>query len=171
MCCPAKRRSLLGGGSFLGSLVLGLTGSLLLLDVLRDELLVLGGGLLGELESLLLLALDELLSAEALLGDETLDLGGLVVDLVGVTTLDLTASNVLGDDVLLWVESEDGGNLVLSLLEETGTDVLVSASLDLLVTLLHDLKLDDSEVGAGQAATDGTSSAVTSSLGVEERAL
>ena len=129
-----------------------MTGSLLLLDILGDELLVLGGGLLGELETLLGGTLDQLLSAETLLSDQTLNLGGLPVSLV--TSLDLSASNVLGDDVLLWVEAEDSSNLVLSLLEEAGADVLVGAALNLLVALLHDLELDDAEVWAGEAATD-----------------
>jgi len=162
-----RERSLLGSGdsSLLGRL-LGLAGSLLLLGVLGDELLVLGSGLLGGLEAVSLLSLLELLSAHALLGDQSLDLGSFVVSLV--TTLDLTASNVAADVVLLLVEAEDGSDLVLSLLKETGGNILVGAAFDLLITLLHDLEGDDSEVGAGDATTDRTSSSVTSSLGVEE---
>lgn len=146
-----------------------MTSGLLLLDVLGQELLVLGGGLLGGLEAVGLLSLDKSLSSETLLGDETLDLGGLVVSLV--TALDFTTGNIFADVVLLLVEAEDGGDVVLSLFEEAGTDVLVSAASDFLVTLLHDLQGDDTEVGASDAATDGTSSSVTSSLGVEERSL
>jgi len=161
VCC-----SLLGGGGNLGgSLVLSLASSLLLLDVLGDELLVLGGGVLGGLEAAQLLSLDELLAANTLLSDEALDLGGLVVSLV--TTLDLTTGNVLADVVLLG-EAEDGGNLGSSLFEETGTNVLVGAAFNLLVTLLGDLEGHDREVGAGDAAADRSSSSVTSSLWVEE---
>ena len=151
------------------SLGFGSTGSLPLLGVLGDELLVLGGLLLGCLEALKLLSLDELLAAEAFLSDEALDLGGLPVSLV--TTLDLALGNVLANVVLLWVESEDGSNLVLSLLEETVRHLLVGAALNFLVALLHDLEGHDSEVWAGEAATDRLSSSVTSSPWVEERAL
>ncbi len=146
-----------------------MTSGLLLLDVLGQKLLVLGGGLLGGLEAVGLLSLDESLSTETLLGDEALNLGGLVVSLV--TALDFTTGNIFADVVLLTVEAEDGGDVVLSLFEEAGTDVLVSAAGDFLITLLHDLQGDDTEVGASDAATDGTSSSVTSSLGVEERCL
>ncbi len=146
-----------------------MTSGLLLLDVLGQELLVLGGGLLGGLEAVGLLSLDESLSTETLLGDEALNLGGLVVSLV--TALDFTTGNIFADVVLLAVEAEHGGDVVLSLFEEAGTDVLVSAAGDFLITLLHDLQGDDTEVGASDAATDGTSSSVTSSLGVEERSL
>ena len=163
--------SSLSGGSLGSGLLLGGGGAsgLLLLDVLRDELLVLGGRLFGGLEAVESLSLDDLLAAEALLSDEALDLGGLVVGLV--TTLDLTTGNILADVVLLAVEAEDGGDVALSLLEEAGGDLLVGAASDLLVTLLHDLQSHDAEVRAGDAATDGPSSAVAGSLGVEERSL
>ena len=151
--------SLLGGGS---------AGGLLLLDVLGEELLVLGSVLLGRLEAVELLALEDLLAAEALLGDQALDLGGLVVGLV--TTLDLTASDVLADIVSL-AEAEHLGDVSPPLLEEAGADVLVSAASDFLLTLLDDLEGDDGEVSASDATTDRSPSAVASSLGVEESAL
>jgi len=144
-------------------------GSLLLLDILRDELLVLGGGLLGSLIAVELGSLGDLFAAEALLSNETLNLGGLVVSLV--TTLDLAASDVAADVVLLDVEAEDGSDVALSLLEEARGHLLVGAAGNLGITLLHDLQRHDGEVRAGDAATDGTSSAVAGSLGVEEGAL
>jgi hypothetical protein len=155
------------GGSGSGSLFLGLGGArcLLLLDVLRDELLVLGSVLLGGLEALELLSLDQLLAAETLLSDETLDLGGLVVSLV--TALDFALGNVLADVVLLFVKAENCGNLVLSLLEETVGHLLVGAALNFLIALLHNFEGNDSEVWASDATTDGPSSSVASSLGVE----
>ena len=143
------RRSLLGSFLLLG---LSLTGSLLLLDVLGDELLVLGGGLLAGLEAVEFLSLDDLLAAEALLGDEALDLGGLVVSLV--TALDLTADNVLGHIVLLGVEAEDSSDSVLSLLEETVGLLISGEAINVLVALLGDLEGNDSEVGSGVAAAD-----------------
>ena len=162
--------SLLGGSLGSGVLLGGSgAGGLLLLDVLRDELLVAGGSLLGCLIAIESSSLDELLAAETLLGDKALDLGGLVVSLV--TTLDLTASDVLADVVLLDVETEDGSDVALSLLEKARANVLVSAAGDLGVTLLHNLKRDDSKVSTGDASTDGSSSAVAGSLGVEERSL
>jgi len=164
-----RTSSLLLGGSISLLLGLSLTSGLLLLDVLRHELLVLGSGLLAGLEALELLSLDELLAAETLLSDETLDLGGLVVSLV--TTLDLATHDVLGHIVLLWVETEDGGNLVLSLLEEAVGHLLVGAALDLLLTLLGDLEGDHVKVGSGEASTDGPSCSVTSSSRSEESSL
>ena len=165
----------LGVSSSLGGSLSGLSGSrsgragsLLLLDVLGEELLVLGGVLLGRLEAVELVTLSDLLAAEALLSDEALDLGGLVVSLV--TTLDLAAGNILADVVLL-AEAEDLADVVPTLLEEARADLLVGAASDLLLTLLHDLEGDDSKVGARDAATDGSPSAVAGPLGVEEGAL
>ena len=162
--------------SFLSlSLGLGLSlgfssaGSLLLLDVLGNELLVLGGSFLGGLVAVPDGSLDELLSADTLLGDQTLDLRGLVMSLI--TTLDFTSNNVLAHIILLWVKAKDGGNLVLSLLEESVGDILVGAAFDLLVTLLHNLEGNDSKIRSSDATADRTSSSVTSSLWVEERSL
>jgi len=161
--------SLLGSGGG-GSLLFCSDGAsgLLLLDVGGDQLLVLGGGLFAGLEAGKLLSLGELLATETLLGDEALDLGGLVVGLV--SALDFTASDVAAHVVLLLVEAEDGGNLVLSLLEEARGNFFVGAASDGLVTVLLDLEGDHDKVGAGDAAADGPSSAVASSLGVEGRA-
>ena len=163
-------RSLLGSSGSLSLLLsLSVTSGLLLLDILREELFVLGGGLLGGLVAVLNGSLLKLLSAEALLGDQTLDLRGLVMSLI--TTLDFTGNNVLAHIILLWVKAEDGGNLVLSLLEESVGDILVSAAFDLLVTLLHNLEGNDSKIRSSDATADRTSSSVTSSLWVEERCL
>jgi len=141
--------SLGGGGLLLG---LGCTSSLLLLDVLRDELLVLGGLLLGSLIAFRLLSLDELLAADTLLSDQTLDLGYFVVGLV--TTSDLTLGDIAAHIILLLVQAENGGNLVLSLLEETVRNLLVSAAFNLGVALLDNLEGDDGEVGTSDAAAD-----------------
>ena len=138
-----------GGGLLLG---LGCTSSLLLLDVLRDELLVLGGLLLGSLIAFRLLSLDELLAADSLLSDQTLDLGYFVVGLV--TTSDFTLGNVAAHIILLLVKAENGGNLVLSLLEEPVRNLLVSAAFNLGVALLDNLEGDDGEVGTSDAAAD-----------------
>ena len=138
-----------GGGLLLG---LGCTSSLLLLDVLRDELLVLGGLLLGSLIAFRLLSLDELLAADTLLSDQTLDLGYFVVGLV--TTSDLTLGDIAAHIILLLVKAENGGNLVLSLLEETVRNLLVSAAFNLGVALLDNLEGDDGEVGTSDAAAD-----------------
>lgn len=162
------RISLLGDDGLGGGLVGSVASSLLLLDVLGHKLLVLGSVLLGGLEAVESLSLDHLLATDNLLGDESLDLGSLVVSLV--STLDLAAGNVATHVVLL-VEAEDRADVVSSLLKETGGDILVGATFDFFVTLLHDLEGDDTEIGASEATADGTSSSVTSSLGVEEGAL
>ena len=88
-----------------------------------------------------------------------------------VTALDFALGNVLAHVVLLFVETEDGGNLVLSLLEETVGDLLVGAALDFLVALLHDLEGNDRKVGAGDATADRLSPSVAGSSRVEERGL
>ena len=163
------RSSLLGGSSSLGSsLAGGDAGSLLLLDIAGHQALVFLGSILGGLEALELLSLEELLAAEVLLSDEALNLGGLVVSLV--TALNLTASDVAAHIVLLG-EAENLGNVASSLLEETGSNVLGGAAVDFLVALLDDLEGNDTEVRAGDATADGASSSVAGSLGVEERAL
>jgi hypothetical protein len=65
--------SFLGGSSDYGFLGLGLLGSLLLLEVLREELLVGDVSLLTSLPSVLLDLLIDRLSSDSLFGNESLD--------------------------------------------------------------------------------------------------
>ena len=121
------------GGS-LGGLGVSVVSCLSLLDVLGEDLVVLGLVFLGLLESVDLLSLDELLSSQSLLGHESLDLGGLVESLV--TLLDFSANNVLSNIVLL-SEGEDLADVVGTLGSESAGLVSVSNTFDLSITLLH----------------------------------
>ncbi len=128
-----------------------MSGGLSFLDVLGEDLVVLGSELLGFLEALKLGLLIKLLSSESLLGDESLDLGALVESLVAL--LDFTADNILSD-IVLFAESEDLSDVGSSLgAESTGLDV-GSHTFDISITLLHDLESDDGQIGTADAATD-----------------
>ena len=136
--------------------------SLSLLDVLGENLVVIGSKLLGLLEALDLSLLGELLSSKSLLGNESLDLRALVESLV--TLLDLTAHNVLSHVVLL-AESEHLADVAGSLGAESSGLVVGGDTLDVSITLLDDLKGDDSKIGAADAAADRLSLSLTGSSG------
>ena len=121
------------------------------LDVLGEDLVVLGFEILGLLVVGKLGLLEESLSSESLLGDESLNLGGLVESLVAL--LDLTANDVLSDVVLL-AEGEYLSDVGGSLGAESAGLVVGSDSVDLSVSLLHDLEGDDGQVGTADAAAD-----------------
>ena len=138
----------LGSSSLLG---LSLSGSLLFLHELGDELLVLGGGSLGVLGALDLGSLDDSLSADALLRHESLDLGGLVVGLVA--SLDLSVDHISSHIVVL-LEVEVGADVVGSLLGESVGLGVVGEAGDVLLALLDHGEGNDSEVGSADASTD-----------------
>lgn len=150
------------GGGGLRLLVLGLVGGLLLLEVLGEELLIGLVGLAGGLPRGELALLVVGLSAEALVGNDALDLGGLVEGLVAL--LDLAADNVLGDIVLL-AESESLSDLASPLGTESARLLVVSEASNLAGTLLENLEGKDAKVGAGDAASDRLTLALTSSSG------
>jgi len=134
---------------------------LLLLGVLTEELLVALNSLLGGLVAVLLVALGDLLSAESLLGNESLDLWGFPEGLVA--TLDGAVSHVLADIILLGIEGEHLSDVVGSLLGESVWAVGVGDTVDVLLSLLDDSQEDDGEVVAVDAAADGSAFALTSS--------
>lgn len=168
----------------LGSLLLfaGVLHFLLLSEVFLEELLVVGGLLLGVLDRVEDVASGDLLAAELGLGDHALHLGGLVEGLVTVLAGDLVAflvlllvgpaHNVLGDIVLL-VESVELLDSVSSLLSETVGALLAGdldglvlvLAFDLLLSLNNNAEGDDGKIGAGDAATDRLSLALTSTAG------
>lgn len=121
------------------------------LDVLGENLLVLSSELLGLLVAVELFSLEEGLSSESLLGDESLDVGGLVESLV--TLLDLTAHNVLSHVVLL-TEGEDLSDVASSLGAESAGLVVSGDTFDLSISLLDDSEGDDSKIRAADAAAD-----------------
>ena len=121
------------------------------LDVLGENLLVLSSELLGLLVAVELFSLEEGLSSESLLGDESLDVGGLVESLV--TLLDLTAHNVLSHVVLL-TEGEDLSDVASSLGAESAGLVVRGDTFDLSISLLDDSEGDDSKIRAADAAAD-----------------
>ena len=121
------------------------------LDVLGEDLVVIGSELLGLLEALNLSLLGELLSSESLLGDESLDLGALVEGLVAL--LDFAADNVLSHVVVL-AESEHLADVAGSLGSESAGLVVGGHTFDISVTLLDDLEGDDSQIRAADATAD-----------------
>lgn len=125
--------------------------SLSLLDVLGEDLVVLCLVVLGLLESLGLVSLLEGLSSESLLGDESLDLGGLVESLVAL--LDFSSDYVLSHIVLL-SEGEGLSNGGGSLGAESSGLVTVGHTFDFGVSLLGDSEGNDGEIGATDAASD-----------------
>jgi len=156
----------LGGVSFLGlegSLELSLLLGLLLLQELGEELLVGNMGLLGCLPVGLLGVLVLNLSSDSLLGDESLNLWGLVEGLVRSLLLgELSSNNVLGDIVLL-SKSEGGSEGVGSLWSESSVSWGIGNSGNLFLSLLEDLKSDDSKIWSTDASSDGLSLSLTSS--------
>ena len=124
---------------------------LLLLDVLGEDLIVLGLEFLGLLESLDLGDLEELLSSESLLGDESLDLSGLVEGLVAL--LDFSSHNVLSHVVGL-SESEHLSDVAGSLGTTSAGLGVGGNAIDFSLTLLDDLESNNGKIGTADAATD-----------------
>jgi len=149
----------------------GVLHLLLLGKVFLEELLVVGGFLLGVLDAVDHVASGDLLSADLGLGDHTLDLGGLVEGLVAALAgnnltilgflLVAPAHNVLPDVVLL-VEGVELEDVVSPLLSETVGMVLAGdndglvllLALDLVLALHDNTEGDDGKIGSGDAATD-----------------
>lgn len=149
------------------NLLLGVVGSPLL-DVGGQGLFVLGPELLLLLVSEHLGLLDHSLSPESLLGNESLDLGGLVEGLVAL--LDLAPHDVLPHVVGL-AESEHLPDVVGSLGSELPGLLAVGDAFDLGVSLLGDLQGDDGQVGSANAPSDGFSLSLSSSSGSVARSL
>jgi len=143
-----------------GEVELGLLGSLLLLEVLGEELLISDAGLFAGLPSVLLDLLVEGLSSDSLLGDESLDLWGLEEGLVA--SLDFSSDNVLGHIVLL-SEGESLSDGVGSLWSKSSWSLDISEAGNLTVSLLEDLEGDDRKVWSTDASSDGLSLSLTSS--------
>lgn len=125
--------------------------SLLLLEVLGEELLVVDVSLSAGLVVLNLVSLVDSLSSESLLSDKSLDLGGLEEGLVAL--LDFSPDNVLPDVVFL-LEEESFSNVVGSLGSESSWSGGISESGDFLLSLLDDLEGNDSEVWSANATSD-----------------
>lgn len=125
--------------------------SLLLLDVLGEDLFVLGSVFSLLLEAFNSGSLGELLSSESLLGNESLDLGRLVEGLV--TLLDFTSNNVLSNVVSL-SESEGLSNGAGSLGSESSGLNVVGNTVDVLLTLLDDSEGNNGKIRAADATSD-----------------
>merc|ERR1719163_979254 len=108
--------------------------SLLLLDVLRDELLVFLLILLRCLVAVLSFSLNQLLSADFLFSNKSLDLGSLPECLL--SSLDLTVWDVSANIILLFVEREELSDVVGSLLEKLAWSLNVGYLGDVLVSFL-----------------------------------
>jgi hypothetical protein len=138
-------------------------GSLLFLGILGEELLVAFGGLLGVGPACAGISLDHMLATETLLGDHTLDLGGLVDSLV--STFDFAGDNVSGNIILLLVKTESLDDVSATLGAKTVSTVDVGDTFDVLLALLDNSKEDSGNVGADNAATYGLALAVTVTTG------
>jgi len=144
-----------------------MSGSLLLLGILGEELLIALSGSLGVSPALASLLLDNVLAAEALLRDNTLDAWALVDGLV--SALDLTLDNIAGAIVLLAVKGESLNDVTAALGTETIGAINVGDTVNLLLTLLDNTEEDSSQIRADNAATDGFTLAVTVTTGLETR--
>lgn len=148
----------LGGGvgslGLEGSLEFSLLLGLLLLQELGEELLVGDVSLLGCLPVGLLGGLVLNLSSDSLLGDESLDLWGLVEGLVRSLLLgELSSNNVLGDIVLL-SKGEGSSDGVSSLWSESSLSWGISDTWNFFLSLLENLECDDSKIWSADASSD-----------------
>lgn len=148
--------SLLSGSAFLGGVVL-------------EEFIVRLGSVARGFDGVDLVSLEDGLSAESLLGDHSLDLGGLVVSLV--TLLDFTVDDIFADVVQFFVESESLDDSVSSLESESVGTLNIVASSNVLVSLLDNTEGNDGKIGSSDASTDGLSLTVTGSSGSESSSL
>lgn len=155
--------SSLGLGGLGGSNGLLVSGTLLG-GVFLKELLVRLGGIARSLDSVDLVSLEGHLSADSLLSNHSLDMGGLPVGLVRFLS-DLSVDDVFAGVIELFVKSESGTDSVGSLSSESVGSVGIVASSDVLVSLLDDSEGDDGKIGSGNASTDGLSLTLTSSTG------
>lgn len=154
------------GLSFFGRsfflLIVFLISSFLLLEELREELLISLGGLAGSLPGRHLTSLVERLSSESLLGDESLDARRFVVGLITLGNISL--DNVFTDIILL-PKGESLSNLSNSLRSESSGSLGIGEASDISGTLLEDLEGNDAEIGSTDAASDGLSLPLTRSSG------
>ena len=138
------------------SLLLSLIGGLLLLKVLGEELLISDMSLLRLEPSVLLGSLVDSLSSDSLLGDESLDLWGLVENLI-VFALNLhgdgSSDNVLGDIILSLSEDESLSDVLGSLWSESSWSIGVGESSNLSLTLDEDLKGNDGKIWSADASS------------------
>jgi len=157
--------SLLSGLGFLGGfflLMLLLILGLLFLEELREEFLISLGSLSGSLPGRDLTSLVERFSSESLLGDNSLDLGGLVVGLITLGNFSL--NNILAYIILL-SKGEGLLDLANSLGSESSRSLGIGESSDIIGTLLEDLEGDDAKIRSTDASSDGLSLPLTRSSG------
>jgi len=128
-----------------------LGGSLLLLEVLREELLISDMSLLGFHGVLLLGLLHDDLSSDFLLGNKSLDLWGLEESLV--SSGKSSSDNVLSHIILSLSEDESLSDVTGSLWSESSWSLDIGESGDLLLSLNQDLEGDDSEVWSADASS------------------
>merc|ERR1711966_538225 len=124
-------------------------------------------GFLTLLVSVFLGLLVDSLSADSLLGDQSLNLGGLEEGLVSGGVRDLTSNNVLGD-VVLSSEGEGGSDDIGSLGSESSGSLSIRESFDFTFSLDENLEGDDGKVGTADASSDGLSLPLSGSSGSVE---
>jgi hypothetical protein len=125
--------------------------NLLLLNVLGENLVIVSSELLRFLETLNFSLLGELLSSKSLLCYESLNLGALVECLVSL--FDLSANNILSD-IVLFTEGKDFANVAGSLGPKSTSLGIGGNTFYITITLLNDLKSNDSQIRAADASAD-----------------
>mmetsp|Transcript_7655 Transcript_7655/g.8350 ORF Transcript_7655/g.8350 Transcript_7655/m.8350 type:complete len:221 (+) Transcript_7655:630-1292(+) len=120
-------------------------------------------GLLGVFPSVFLGLLDDSLSSQSELSDQSLDLGGLVGSLLAFLD-DFSTDNIFTRIVLL-LQTEELSDLVGSLGTQLVRSGSVSQTNNFVITLLDDLQGENTDIGANNATSDGLSLSLTSSSG------
>ena len=134
----------------------------LFLDILREDLVVLGSGFLFLLVSLLLLFLIDSLSSESLLSNESLNFRGLVESLISL--FNFSPHDVLSNIISL-SEGEHLSDVVSSLGSKSSWFVTISNSFNLSFSLSCDLEGNDCKIRSADASSYGLSLSLTSSSG------
>ena len=152
----------LSGGFSSGGSVFFLVGSLLFLEIFREELLVSHRCFSRGLPGVDLSRLVESLTSVSLLSNKSLDLGGFVESLI--TKFNFSTDNVFGNIILL-SESESLSNLANSLGTKSSGSLGIGKSGNVSITLLENLECNDTEIRSTDAASDGLSLPLTISSG------
>jgi len=156
----------LGWGSFsfggFGFFLLACSVGDSLLSQVLEEFDIFAGSLLGSLPSFFLFSSVQLLSSESDVGDQSLDLGGLIVDLAVLFNLSGVKENesswIVG---LLEIEqfTNSGGSLGTS----SSWFLIIGQTFDFSFTLLDNCKSQNGEIVSDDAASDGLSLSFTGS--------
>jgi hypothetical protein len=111
--------------------------------------------ILGFVPSVLEVSLEDGLSSDLLLGDESLDLWGFVESLVSL--LDFSSDDVLGKVILSLSENESLSDVLGSLWSESSWSIGIGKSSDFTFSLNENLKGNNSKIWSTDASSGGLS--------------